>query len=91
MFYKVSSHCKIKDLQETIRKVGLLYQISPKKNVQSMENILCFQSSENQIDKTIDSALEKQFYKYTSNNKEISKSLGQIVLRLHQNRTYQQF
>jgi len=91
MFYKTSSHCKIKDLQETIRKVGLLYQISPKKNVQSMENILCFQSLENQIDKTIDSALEKQFYKYTSNNKEISKSLGQIVLRLHQNRTYQQF
>ena len=91
MFYKTSYHCKVKDLQETIRKVGLLYQISPKKDLQSMENIFCFQSVENLEHKLIESSLEKQFYKYTSNNKEISKSLGQIVLRLHQNKTYHQF
>jgi hypothetical protein len=88
IFYKDVHGSKPKDFKDTVQKVSLLYKLAPKKNIESIEKIL----GKNLIQVSIDpvsSSLEKMFQ--TTVTTAIRKTLGEVVLRLHKNRSFLQY
>lgn len=88
IFYKDVHGSKPKDFKDTVQKVGLLYQLAPKKNIESIEKILGKNLIEVSID-PVNSSIEKMFQVTVTG--PIRRTLGEVVLRLHKNRSFLQY
>lgn len=80
---------KPKEYKDTVKKVELLYQHTPIKDFALIEKLLCGESTATcepvQVPKALDKLMDSKI------GKEVRSELGQLVIKLHKNRAFQQY
>lgn len=80
---------KPKEYIDTVKKVELLYQHIPIKNFALIEKLLCGESTHDDESEPVPKSLDKLIDKKI--DKQTRTELAQLVIKLHKNRSFQQY